>query len=37
MGIGLGLGGDMEVDHGALEGLVPEEFLDMSDRNIGLD
>jgi len=37
MGIGLGLGGDMEVDDGALEGLMTEELLDMADRHIGLD
>jgi hypothetical protein len=37
MRIGLSLSSDMEVDHGALECLVSEEFLDMAYGDIGLD
>ena len=37
MCIGLSLSGDVEVDHGAFEGFVSEEFLHMSDRHVGFD
>jgi hypothetical protein len=35
MGIGLGLSGNMQINHGALQCFVPQDFLDMPYGNIG--
>jgi len=35
VGIALGLGGHMQIDHGALQGFMAQDFLDMAYGDIG--